>query len=230
MFTPRRWVSTLVTVMLILAVVLCLYVTIQVMSNGYVSLAGHTMFRVVTGSMEPTIPTGALLVAKECDISAVGLGDIVCFKTRSAEIWGSIVTHRVVEVLQNDAGELLLRTQGDANLAADGYLVAASDLIGKVIWHTGDDSVVASIFAFFTNKVGFLGCIVIPCLLLAGLILKECVSNIHRELKSAVEEMDEEASQGMSPEEYAEMCEKIKAELIEELKQSAEKLENSTEE
>ena len=89
----------------------------------------------------------------------------------------------------------------------------------------------ASVFSLFTNKVGFLGCIVIPCLLLAGLILKECVSNIHKELKAAVDEMEEENSQpDMTPQEYEQMCERIKAELIEELKQSAETPEISPEE
>ena len=52
----QRAVSLLVTLMLILAVLLCLYVVVQVMSNGYVNIGGYMMFRVVTGSMEPTIP------------------------------------------------------------------------------------------------------------------------------------------------------------------------------
>ena len=82
-------------------------------------------------------------------------------------------------------------------------------------------------FSFFTNKIGFLGCIVFPCLLLAGLILKDCVGNIRHELSRALEELENPAQEqpdwmndplcGMTQEEYNEMYERIRAELMEEL-------------
>ena len=217
----QKRISILVTIFLILSVLLCLYVAVQVLSNGYVSFGGFMLFRVVTGSMEPTIPVGALMVTQQVQIDTVVLDDIVCFRTQEAEIWGSIVTHRVVEVL--DLGQnVLLRTQGDANLTADGYLVTRDNFVGKVIWHTGDGSVVASIFSFFTNQIGFLGCIVFPCLLLAGLILKDSVSSIRKEMREVMETIEEEDWEndplcGMTQEEYDEMYQRIRAELIEEL-------------
>lgn len=216
----QKRISVLITVLLVLAVVLCLYVAVQSMSNGYVDIGGYMMFRVVTGSMEPTIPTGALLVTKQVDIGQIEMNDIVCFRTQETAIWGKIVTHRVVQRLELE-GEVLLRTQGDANLVADGYMVTRSNLIGKVIWHTGDESVLASIFSFFTNKVGFLGCIVIPCLLLAGLVLRDCVTNIRNELRSTMNEIEQadpvDPLCGMTQQEYDEMYERIRAELMEEL-------------
>jgi hypothetical protein len=95
----------------------------------------------------------------------------------------------------------------------------------------------AEIFSFFTNQVGFLGLIVFPCLLLSGLILRECVNNIRNEMQEALEllEQPEPAAPdpndpfgGLTPEEYEqlyreiymEMYERIRAELIEELKNS----------
>ncbi len=222
----QRMLSGLVTVLLVLTVLVCVYAVIQVLSNGYVNIGGFMMFRVVTGSMEPTIPVGALLITKEVDISTVALDDIICFRTQEAEIWGKIVTHRVVEVLELGESSVLLRTRGDANLVADGYLVTEGNFVGKVIWHTGEDSILASIFSFFTNKVGFLGCIVFPCLLLAGLILKDCVNNIRSELNRAIvdleapEEEEDWANDplcGMTQEEYNALCDRIRAELIEEL-------------
>ena len=227
----QRRISALVTVLLILTVLLCLYVVIQVLSNGYVNIAGFMMFRVVTGSMEPTIPVGALLVTRQVDIDTIQLNDIICFRTQEVEIWGKIVTHRVVGVFEALDGSPLLETKGDANLVMDGYLVNRGNFIGKVVWYTGDNSVLTSIFSFFTNKVGFLGCIVFPCLLLAGLILKDCVSNIRNELQAVMDELEapeEKAAWeldplcGMTQEEYQEMYERIRAELIEELMHCAE--------
>lgn len=227
--TVGRWLSISVTVLLILAVLLCLYVTIQLVSKGYTSVGGYMMFRVVTGSMEPTIPTGALLVAEEIDAVALQENDIICFRTQEEQISGKIVTHRVVEKLEGIDGSILLRTQGDANLVADGFFVEQEHLLGKVIWHTGDDSVLASIFSFFTNGVGFLSCIVLPCLLLAGLLLKECMSNIRREMANALQALEGEEGQkeadplcGMTEEEYRQLYEKISAELMEELMAGAE--------
>ena len=222
----QKGISILVTIMLILAVLLCLYVVVQVLSNGYVNIGGYMMFRVVTGSMEPTIPVGALLVTKEVDIATVNLGDIICFRTQEAAIWGKIVTHRVVHVMDMADGSVVFRTRGDANLVVDTYLVDQSNFIGKVIWHTGDDSVLAGIISFFNNKVGFLGCIVFPCLLLASFILKDCVTNIRYEMQNVIQELEATEDEvdwendplcGMTQEEYNEMYERIRAELMEEL-------------
>ena len=74
--------------------------------------------------------------------------------------------------------------------------------------------------------MGFLGCIVFPCLLFAGLILRECVGNIRLELQNALEELEKQEAEdwdpndplcGMTQEEYDEMYQRIRAELMDEL-------------
>lgn len=228
-FKLEQRLSVLVTVLLVLAVGLCLYACVQVLSRGYVNIGGFMMFRVVTGSMEPTIPVGALLVTKEVDINTIRLEDIVCFRTQVSEIWGKIVTHRVVDILETEWGSVLLETKGDANLAVDGFLVDSSNFVGKVIWHTGDGSVLANILSLFTSKIGFLGCIVFPCLILATMIMRDSVSNIRAELAQMLEmerQMEKNSWEndplcGMTQEEYDEMYQRIRAELMEELMQLA---------
>lgn len=227
--TSKSWLyrrgSVLITVLLVLAVVLCLYVSIQVLSYGYANLGGFMMFRVVTGSMEPTIPVGALLITKEVDIESIQLNDIICFRTQLSEIWGKIVTHRVVNIMGAEYGEILLETKGDANLASDIYMVDRTNFIGKVIWYTGDGSVLANILSIFTSKIGFLGCIAFPALLLSGMILKDSVASIRQDLQQMLEEQQAQQSFendplcGMTQQEYDEMYERIKAELMEELMQ-----------
>jgi len=224
-FDLQQRINFLITVLLILAVALCLYTAVQVMSHGYVNLGGFMMFRVVTGSMEPTIPVGALLLTQEADIESIQVNDIVCFRTQVSEIWGKIVTHRVVGVYEAEYGGILLETKGDANLAADGFLVDHSNFVGKVIWHTGDGSVLANVLSLFTNKIGFLSCIVMPILLLAAMILKDSVTSIRRDLLLVLEEARVQQTDwendplcGMTQEEYNEMYERIRAELMEELK------------
>lgn len=227
----QQRIGWLVTVLLVLAVALCLYTAIQVLSHGYVNLGGIMMFRVVTGSMEPTIPVGALLVTQQVDIETIRVDDIICFRTQVSEIWGKIVTHRVVGIMESDVSGLLLETKGDANLVMDGYYVDRTNFVGKVIWHTGDGSVLANVLSLFTSKIGFLGCIVFPALLLAALILKDSVSSIRQELQLVLEmerqqqhepSWEDDPLCGMTQEEYNEMYERIRAELMEELMHFAE--------
>ena len=220
----QQRMSMLVTILLVLAVALCFYSAVQVLSNGYVNLGGFMLFRVVTGSMEPTIPVGGLLITRQVEIESIQVNDIICFRTQVSEIWGKIVTHRVIGIEQTQFGSLLLETKGDANLVADGYYVDRTNFVGKVVWHTKNGSVLAGVLSLFTSKIGFLGCIVFPCLLLAALILKDSVISIRKDLQMLVEETagqkepwEDDPLCGMTQEEYNEMYERIRAELMEEL-------------
>ncbi|WP_084102721.1 signal peptidase I [Demequina sp. NBRC 110051] len=70
---------------------------------------------VVSGSMEPEIPTGALIVDRPLDVAEVAVGDIVSLPST---VTGELVTHRVVEIASHgDAVALTLR--GDANPVDD---------------------------------------------------------------------------------------------------------------
>lgn len=224
----QKKIGVLFTVLLVVVIALCLYVVIQVLSYGYANLGGFMMFRVVTGSMEPTISTGALLVAQDVEIESIQANDIVCFRTQVSEIWGKIVTHRVIRVMESEIGGVLLETKGDANLVSDIYLVDRTNFVGKVIWYTGDGSVLAGALSMFTNKIGFLGCIVFPILIIAGMILKDSVAGIRKDMLLMLEEAGRQQQEpsweddplcGMTQEEYNEMYERIRAELMEELMQ-----------
>ena len=155
------------------------------------------------------------------------VGDIICFRAQETAIFGRMMTHRVMEVYPAADGGVQFVTKGDANLSLDGYLLTQTNFVGEVIWYTGEDSVLSSIFSFFTNKVGFLACVVFPCLLLAGLILRDSVRNIRSELQEAVKELErgnapKDPLLEMTEEERQEMYERIRAELIEELMNGAE--------
>ena len=169
-------------ILLMAAIALCAFFSVQVMTKGYVSIGGCSVFRVVTGSMEPEIPTGAILINKKTDISEIRVGDIVCYRTRVSEIRGAVVTHRVVAIGTGEDGRLRLETRGDANVSSDPFYVTAEDLIGRVTWHSGKESVLTNMLSFLSGKIGFLACIVFPILLIAGLILQNSVKNIQRDL------------------------------------------------
>lgn len=221
--------NTVITVLLILAVLLCLYIAIQVMTAGHVSVFGFSLFRVVTGSMEPQIPVGSLLWCQDTQIDAVAVDDIVCFYSQEGQMQGKVITHRVIRILTGADGQLLLETKGDANAVADIQYVSAENLIGKVIYHAGEGNIMSEILSFLTSQTGFFCCIVFPCLILAGVILKDCVKNIRGELHQIMVDMEQEENHqkqlkeaAMTEDEYAQLAARIRAELTEELKQGGE--------
>ncbi len=231
-------VEVVSSVVLLITLVVCVSVMAQVMSNGYVTIFGYSLFRVETGSMEPTISTGALLVCKEREIADVELDDIICYRSKSKQMLGQVITHRVIKISTSDDGNLLLETRGDANTVSDGFYVTEDNLIGAVVWYSGQKNLLAGIMSFITGKMGFLGCIVIPVLLVSGLILRDSVKDIKQELnelleqelqlKTPVKEEKEEIIEqtsldSLTPEEYEALVAQLKAEILEELVQSAER-------
>ena len=83
--TEKRRSTIVISVVLAFAIVLCILVIGQVLSKGYVSLGGYSLFRVVTGSMEPSIPVGAVLIAKDTPIQTVEMPNF--YDKLPQELW-----------------------------------------------------------------------------------------------------------------------------------------------
>lgn len=201
-----------VNMLLILTVVFCMTVVLQVMNRGYASIGGYSMFRVVTGSMEPTISVGALLVSKETPIGEIGIGDVVTFRTKEQAIYGETVTHRVVGRFYGQDGTLFLETRGDANAVSDGHLVSEENLIGKVVWYTGKENVLSKFSSMLMTRNGFFIFVLFPIIIFASLIMKDSVKSIRKEINQMKREQDE----------YDALVERLKREILEELLQDVE--------
>jgi signal peptidase I len=176
-----RLLSGLATALLILSALLCLWASIQVVTRGYVKILGFSVFRVVTGSMEPTIPVGAILLNRSADIGSVRVGDIVCYQDERSDM---IITHRVVKT-EGWGADRRLETRGDANLVSDLGLVDRTNLLGRVVWYTGKESVFTDMLSFLGGKTGFLALVVLPVLLIVSLVLQRMGKSIRREIASA---------------------------------------------
>lgn len=77
---------------------------------------------VVSGSMEPSLEVGDLILTEPLGDETVGKGDVITFRTPD----GELVTHRVAAVLEDGS----LRTQGDANASMDSDPVAPEQVEG----------------------------------------------------------------------------------------------------
>ena len=109
------WIGSLVTVVLLALV--------TNLGPGF----GLEVFAIRGGSMTPTIPVGAAVIAVSAEPASIRAGDIVTIRADN----GVIYTHRVVEVDDSEA-DVWLHTKGDANTTADAVPVPLAAVVGKV--------------------------------------------------------------------------------------------------
>lgn len=91
------------------------------------SLGGIKLLTVKSGSMEPTIKTGSMVIVKSFYYYQVG--DIVTFKNLDNSL--ETTTHRIVksEVIE---GQPVFTTQGDANNIPDLTKLTPDRIVGKI--------------------------------------------------------------------------------------------------
>lgn len=117
---------------LILASVFVLLSVVLTPAGQVPQVMGFSVFRVLTGSMEPEIPEGSLLLVKRTDTDRIQIGDVISFFSPDPTLEGAVNTHRVVDI-QTENGEKIFCTKGDANVLEDTYPVRADMVVGKAL-------------------------------------------------------------------------------------------------
>jgi len=111
----------IVTLLVLLILINAIFIIQRLVSGQEMPLAfGYGKAVVATGSMEPTIEPGDMIVFHEQENYEVG--DIVVFEAEN------FVTHRIIETTENG-----FITQGDANNTDDGEILREL-VIGKVVF------------------------------------------------------------------------------------------------
>ena len=124
-------------------------------------IGGYAPLIVLTGSMEPEIMSGDLIIVKQIDGQDVKEKDVIAFFDPDGN-GTSIVTHRVIEIYEED-GTLYFKTQGDANDTADRLPVSEKDIVGIYLTRIGGAGNVAM---FMQTTAGLIVCVVVPLVLL----------------------------------------------------------------
>lgn len=118
----RIW-KQITTILVSLAVILTLTLV-------GVRLIGLDVFTVLSGSMEPTYPTGSLIYVQKTQLGEIKPGDVITFALNE----DLIATHRVVDLVPNKTNsQVLFQTKGDANDKPDAALVDYQNVIGKPV-------------------------------------------------------------------------------------------------
>ncbi|MDR5657351.1 signal peptidase I [Halodesulfurarchaeum sp. HSR-GB] len=121
--TPREAVHLLALVVLLAIVIpFVIFAIPQV-------VGAEQSYVVLSGSMEPAVSPGDVVIVNAVPASAVEVGDVI---TYGGSQTSPPTTHRVIDIQQQD-GELVFETKGDNNENADIALTPASTLRGKVM-------------------------------------------------------------------------------------------------
>ncbi|MDO5411521.1 MAG: signal peptidase I [Lachnospiraceae bacterium] len=117
----------------ITTVLVAAVVVVAVLLTG-VRLVGLTPYAILSGSMEPEYPVGALIYVKKVDPLSIEVGDNITFVLNEDLV---VATHQVYEI---NPDKQCFYTQGIANKDADGNIihdgspVHFNNLIGKPIF------------------------------------------------------------------------------------------------
>lgn len=128
------------------------------------SIGGVMPLIVLTDSMAPEIMSGDIIICKTVDAKDVQLGDDIAFFDPAGN-GTSIVTHRVIEILEQD-GKLFFRTRGINNNTDDKLAVPADKLVGRYT----DVRIPAAghVALFMQTTTGLIVCVVVPIILFVG--------------------------------------------------------------
>jgi signal peptidase I len=116
-----------VAMSIVVAGVLALAVAVVVAPK----VLGAVPLTVLSGSMEPGLSPGDVVVVRPVAAEDIRVGDVVTFQPVSDD--PSLVTHRVVGLGVSGTGESTFTTRGDAN-GADDEPVVADQVMGRVAY------------------------------------------------------------------------------------------------
>jgi signal peptidase len=149
----KRAGSVLITIVLILAVL-----TVIIVAAG--PLFGVRTNIVLSGSMEPAISTGSIIITRPISPGAIEVGDIITYASRSGTF---ITTHRVIGIEQNP--DLRFITKGDANRDKDPAPISPDQVLGKLFLVIPG---LGYLISYIKNPVALIILIVVPLVIVLG--------------------------------------------------------------
>jgi signal peptidase I len=124
-FRAVRWIAaTTAWAVAGMAIVLALFLTAP-------RLLGYESLTVLSGSMEPALPVGSVVLDERISPLDARPGDVVTFP--SPDDRSRLITHRVRSITVQ-GGDAAVVTKGDANDAPERWRVPVSGQIGRVVY------------------------------------------------------------------------------------------------
>ncbi|MFC1900644.1 signal peptidase I [Chloroflexota bacterium] len=142
---------------------------------------GWHVSAVISGSMEPALQTGSLVVTRPVGPEEVEVGDIITF--HPVTVGEHMITHRVIDIGRNSP--ISFKTQGDNCGMPDPFSVPARNLIGEICLHIPYGG---NFTQFLKTPTGFISSIVVPGIVIFVLyVISVCQAIAERKNQGEVE-------------------------------------------
>lgn len=153
----KKVLFTLVTIILIIVLSYNAYnfINVKILKNDMTSIFGYSILEVVSGSMEPSIHVGDMIIIDTKDKN-YNVKDVVTFYDEH----GSFVTHRIISLDGN-----YMITKGDNNNSED-KMTSTNKIVGKYVTRVpGMGKVIGAFKSPFTMimilVIGILACVLL---------------------------------------------------------------------
>ena len=144
----KEIISVLIVVVLLLPAIIY---AIPFIVDGYYSSV------IMSGSMEPAIPLGSIVVVKRVNPDDVKVGNIIVFHRSDSK-----TLHRVIDkIVENDS--YYFKTKGDANEDPDPWIVQPEQVQGALLLTI---PYYGYLIYFAGTPIGFVLMVIIPAILL----------------------------------------------------------------
>lgn len=153
-------------------------------------IGGEASYVVLSGSMEPSISSGDVVIVDETHPTSIEEGDVITY-TREED--GTPTTHRVIDVIEGDDG-VAFETQGDANDQPDSTPVSGSQVTGTVMLTI---PYIGYVISFVNTPLGFGVLVIVP---LVALVVSEVASFVAWRDDSTDDETETPDSSGTADE------------------------------
>lgn len=163
-------VAAIVVLLLVIASAAALGISARRSGDAIPTIAGYKVLAVISGSMEPSILTGDMIVVKPLTNVAeeVQDGDVITF--RAKEKPDMLITHRVVGTVKVGGRPIAFGTKGDNNEVLDREVVTPEQIIGRYAWRIPYFGYMQS---FIRTPLGIALLVVLPGAIIIGLELRK---------------------------------------------------------
>ncbi len=127
----RKIINIISTVILVLLVGVVIFLFVIRASGKTPTIFGYQVLRVTSGSMEPTLMVGDVILVKQTPPEDIHKDDIISYESVQGETSGMIITHRVVEEPIKVGETYYLQTKGDVEGAVLDPKIEYSQVQGK---------------------------------------------------------------------------------------------------
>lgn len=179
----KKILGILGTILLVILLAVVIVMFNARISGEAPSVFGYQIFRVSSGSMEPELMIGDVIIVKEADVQDIQKGDIVTYKGEEGEFRDKFITHKMIEDPLLVDGKYVFHSQGIYEGAVPDPEWHEDQLLGEYVCTV---PYIDSVYNFFLKPYGLITFVLIIIVLFGYELISLIVSY------KTLDEIDEE--------------------------------------